>query len=300
MNWKKLGQVFQVTAKSPLALTHAANPLPLHLDGDIYRVYYSARDEDNKSSVAYVDLNIETLESIGETEKVVFAYGPEDSFYSHGVSIGNIYEDRGHKYILFMGWQIRGENHWRGDVGQLEIINPDSIQLAQELPFMESDEEDPISLSYPFVMHENGLFKMWYGSTLNWTSPNGEMIHVIKYATSIDGKNWIKHGTAIPYEIGVAQAFSRPTLIKNATGYHMWYSFRSGDGTPYRIGYSHSEDGINWNRKHDETGIDVSETGWDDHMICYPFVFEHKENTYMLYNGNSYGKSGFGLAILEK
>ena len=300
MNWIKQGQLFEVTGKSSLALTHAANPLPLHLSGDVYRIYYSARDEDNKSSVAYVDFNIITKEIVGESEKVVFSYGPEDSFYSHGVSIGNIYEDGSRKYILFMGWQIRGENHWRGDVGQLEIINPDVLQLAQETPFMASDEEDPISLSYPFVMHEDGLFKMWYGSTLNWTSPNGEMIHVIKYATSIDGKNWIKYGTAIPYEIGVAQAFSRPTVIKNATGYHMWYSFRSGDGTPYRIGYSHSDDGINWNRKHDETGIDVSETGWDDHMICYPFVFEHKENTYMLYNGNSYGKSGFGLAILER
>ena len=34
-------------------------------------------------------------------------------------------------------------------------------------------------------------------------------------------------------------------------------------------------------------------------MICYPFVFEHKVNKYMLYNGNDYGKDGFGLAVLE-
>ncbi len=35
-------------------------------------------------------------------------------------------------------------------------------------------------------------------------------------------------------------------------------------------------------------------------MIEYPFVFDHKCNRYMLYNGNSYGKTGFGLAVLEK
>jgi hypothetical protein len=34
-------------------------------------------------------------------------------------------------------------------------------------------------------------------------------------------------------------------------------------------------------------------------MICYPFVFEHKGKIYMLYNGNDYGKEGFGLAVLE-
>ena len=47
------------------------------------------------------------------------------------------------------------------------------------------------------------------------------------------------------------------------------------------------------------SGIDVSKTGWDSEMICYPFVFEHKGNKYMLYNGNDYGKDGFGLAVLE-
>ena len=299
MYWKKLGQVFEITAQHALSMSHASNPLPLHLHDDVYRIYYSTRDEENKSSVAYIDFNVVELKAIGKPT-LVFPYGPEDSFYSHGVSIGNIYEDAGRHFILFMGWQIRGENHWRGDVGQLEIINPDTLVLAKETPFMASDEHDPISLSYPFVMHENGIFKMWYGSTSNWSSPNGEMIHVIKYATSIDGKNWEKHGIAIPYEIGIAQAFSRPTVIKNSTGYHMWYSYRSGDGTPYRIGYSNSEDGETWHRKHDETGIDVSNMGWDDNMICYPFVFEHNGETYMLYNGNSYGKSGFGIAILEK
>ena len=38
---------------------------------------------------------------------------------------------------------------------------------------------------------------------------------------------------------------------------------------------------------------------WDSEMICYPYVFEHKDDLYMLYNGNDYGKTGFGLAVLE-
>jgi uncharacterized protein with PIN domain len=35
-------------------------------------------------------------------------------------------------------------------------------------------------------------------------------------------------------------------------------------------------------------------------MICYPFVFDHKGSRYMLYNGNDFGKTGFGIAILEE
>jgi hypothetical protein len=87
--------------------------------------------------------------------------------------------------------------------------------------------------------------------------------------------------------------------MKDRDGYHMWFSYRSGTGLKYRIGYAHSHDSIIWERK-SNSGIDVSISGWDSEMICYPFVFDFKGNRYMLYNGNDFGKTGFGLAILEK
>ena len=33
-------------------------------------------------------------------------------------------------------------------------------------------------------------------------------------------------------------------------------------------------------------------------MMCYPNVFECDDDIYMLYNGNEFGKYGFGLAKL--
>ena len=52
----------------------------------------------------------------------------------------------------------------------------------------------------------------------------------------------------------------------------MWYSYR---GDAYRIGYAESVDGLEWERKDEEAGIDVSADGWDSEMIEYPCVFEH-------------------------
>ncbi|NOR58651.1 MAG: hypothetical protein GQ474_09030 [Sulfurimonas sp.] len=298
MKWRKLGKTIEFNAINEDLLTHTSNPLAVHLKDDIYRVFFSARDKDNKSSVGYVDINILKNEVINISNETTFKYGKDDTFYSHGVSIGNVYTVNNNDYILFMGWQIRDGGHWRGDVGRLLLEKKEKLTLQPKEAFMVCDDEDKISLSYSWVMHDEGIFKMWYGSTIDWTSDNDEMIHVIKYATSKDGETWHKHGLAIPYEIGVAQAFSRPTVIKDEQGYHMWFSYRSGDGTKYRIGYAYSSDGIKWDRKKD-SGIDVSEDGWDSDMVCYPFVFKHKENTYMLYNGNDYGKTGFGLAVLE-
>jgi hypothetical protein len=82
-------------------------------------------------------------------------------------------------------------------------------------------------------------------------------------------------------------------------GYDMWFSYRSGTGQTYRIGYASSEDGVAWRLRLDEVGIDVSDTGWDSDMIEYPYVLDHKGVRYMLYNGNGYGASGLGLAICD-
>jgi hypothetical protein len=297
MNWDKLGKIFEFKTINTDLLTHASNPLALHLKEDVFRVFFSSRDKDNKSSVAFVDIDIFT-KKIYKLSQTAFKYGEENSFYSHGVSIGNIYTIKEKAYILFMGWQIKNSEHWRGDIGRLSLDNS-RLSLFPKEAFMICDKEDQVSLSYPWVIFDEGIYKMWYGSTDNWTSSNTEMIHVIKYATSKDGENWEKHGLAIPFEVGVAQAFSRPTVIKEKGMYKMWFSYRSGDGTKYRIGYAHSTDGKNWKREL-HSGIDVSTNGWDSEMICYPFVFRHKEETYMLYNGNDYGKTGFGLARLEQ
>jgi hypothetical protein len=80
----------------------------------------------------------------------------------------------------------------------------------------------------------------------------------------------------------------------------MWFSYRSGSGEKYRIGYAHCENNKHWRLRLENSGIDVSCDGWDAEMIAYPFVFDHRGVRYMLYNGNGYGKSGFGLAMLEQ
>lgn len=299
MIWKKLGQIYHCKPLDEYLLSHASNPLAVHLNDDIFRVFFSGRDRENKSSVGYVDIDIVKQIDLDTCEQVVVKYGNEDSFYSHGISIGNMYQIEDKNYIQFMAWQIRDGGHWRGDIGRLQLSDDyNTLTLNPKEVYIGCDDEDKVSLSYSWIMQDEGIYKMWYGSTIDWKSENGEMIHVIKYATSQDGDNWQKHGLAIPYELGIAQAFSRPTVIKDNQGYHMWFSYRSGDGTKYRIGCAHSIDGITWDRKKD-SGIDVSKDGWDSEMICYPFVFDHKGKRYMLYNGNDYGKTGFGLAVLE-
>ena len=124
------------------------------------------------------------------------------------------------------------------------------------------------------------------------------MLHVIKGASSKDGLNWEQNNSNLPYSIGELQAFSRPTVIKNNDRLEMWFSYRNNKNTKYRIGYAHTFNYQDWTINNELVGIDISKNGWDNEMICYPYVFNHDGNTYMLYNGNGFGKTGIGIAIL--
>lgn len=303
-HWRKLGQLYvpQVSGRHQKLKSHAANPLPVHLHGDIYRIFYSGRDEQNRSSVGAVDIDIQERTIMHDYYEPFFEHGEPGCYYSDGVSIGSLYEVEGTRYMLFMGWQNPPDQHWRGDIGRLLLTNDLTLELADDIPLMSSDLVDPLSLSYPWVQPSpEGGFEMWYGSTLEWDAGNSEMLHVIHHAISNDGESWIKNGLAVPYEISSAQAFSRPTVIEGETsGYEMWFSYRCGTGKKYRIGYARSVDRIKWILDLKSAGIDVATSGWDSEMIEYPYVFSHSGQTYMLYNGNGYGLTGFGLAVLEK
>lgn len=303
-NWRKLGLLYCPSGDNPHPKleTHAANPLPVLLEDDVYRIYFSGRDARNRSSVGAVDIDIVRRKVVREHRDPYFEHGPPGSFYSDGVSIGNCYEAGGVRYMLFMGWQSPKDTHWRGDIGRLIVKSNLTLELDSDRPFMGADATDPISLSYPWVM-KNGDegHSMWYGSTLSWDAGNGEMLHVINYASSADGDSWQRRGLSVPYKIGSAQAFSRPTVVRDASGgYEMWFSYRSGSGEKYRIGYATSKDGLAWELKLGDAGISVSSDGWDSEMIEYPFVLDHRDQRYMFYNGNGHGKTGFGLAILAR
>ncbi|MDH6028037.1 hypothetical protein [Vibrio splendidus] len=304
MKWNKLGNIYKANPVCENLLSHSANPLPILIGGDLYRVFFNGRNSENKSSLGYFDFNIETLDVVNVCEKEVIKFGDDESYYSHGISIGNDYKDLdGNLYILFMAWQIRGSDHWRGDIGRIVVSSLDELYIEDtHNPFIGINDIDKMSLSYPWVYNDGEQYSMIYGSTVSWKEDNGEMLHVLNFAESSNGHQWEQKGLAIPYELGKAQAFSRPTYVKINDKEHLWFSYRSGTGEKYRIGHSlKSESGL-WQLNVENPGIDVSQEkeAWDSEMICYPSILKHKHKTYMFYNGNGFGKSGIGLAVLEE
>ena len=56
---------------------------------------------------------------------------------------------------------------------------------------------------------------------------------------------------------------------------------------------------MHWSAPDYENGLLPSGEGFDSKEVCFPSVFDVGGKRYMVYNGNDFGLSGFGLAIWE-
>jgi predicted GH43/DUF377 family glycosyl hydrolase len=298
--WIKLGLIFAPSGVSAWARSHAALPA-IDVVGDVHRVYFSSRDLSGRSQIGYFDITLETSPTILRvSEKPVIAPGPLGAFDDSGVTTSWIVDHEGKKYHYYSGWSLGVTVPFYFYVGlALSEDGGETYERASPAPILERNEIDPYLTASPCVMVDDGKWRMWYVSGTGWGIKDDRPRHYyhVKYAESDDGVYWNREGVVcIDYQSSEEHAIARPCVIKEAGLYKMWYSYR---GNSYRIGYAESVDGIKWTRKDSESGIDVSGSGWDSEMIEYAYVFESNGVHYMLYNGNDYGRTGIGLAVLD-
>ncbi len=58
MKWSKLGHVYVPDGRLPWARSYAANPVAEHIEGDLFRIYFSTRDDENRSSIGWIEIDI--------------------------------------------------------------------------------------------------------------------------------------------------------------------------------------------------------------------------------------------------
>jgi predicted GH43/DUF377 family glycosyl hydrolase len=301
-NWIKKGLIFVPNQNYSWIKTHAALPIPINLNDENLRIYFSSRDENNIASVGFLETNIKEPTKIKYiTEKPILSPGSEGCFDDKGIMAHSMVSLNDKLYLYYTGWNVGQNVPFRWAIG-LAISNDGgkTFEKFSNGPIMDRTTIDPYFVASPTVLLENGKWRMWYSSGLGWEKINGtkRIPYHIRYAESNDGINWQRNGKiCIDFTNKNETRIGRPTIQKEDNIYKMWYSYAL---EKYRIGYAESLDGITWERKDDQAGIDISESDWDSEMIEYPFVFKYKGAKYMLYNGNDYGRTGFGYAILEQ
>lgn len=298
-NWKSLGHVFCADGNKDWMHTHASYPTPIVQGNGNVQVLFSPRDKDGKSHIAAMDIVLsgEKYEVCGISETPILSPGTRGAFDDAGVTIGSAVKTSGGFDLYYLGWSLSQSVPFTNFIGLAHWDGSGQAKRHSKAPVIGRSDIDPYSVGYPWVMEEGGQKHIWYGSHNFWGPQGLEMEHVIRHGTSKDGIIWdIDNKPAIDVAGGNEFAVSRPCVIQAYGGYHMWYARRFEQ---YKPGYAFSKDLKNWQRNDEAFSLD-NRSDWDCDAITYMSVFSIGENFYMLYNGNGYGRTGFGLAILEE
>jgi hypothetical protein len=303
VQWEKLGRVYVARGERPWAQSRAFLPTVLAVDDERLRVYVAFLDDEMVGRLGFVDVDArDPLRVLEVSDTPALDIGQAGTFDDRGVTPMSVFERDGRVWLYYNGWQ-RGDRiryflftglAFSDDGGR-------SFQRHARVPVLDRTDAEPTLRTGTFALPtENGV-RMWYVTGDRWVTSQGRQMpsYAMCHLESSDGMEWGDAGTLCmeprpPEEFG----FSRPCVLEDGGRLRMWYATRLLE-KGYRLGYAESDDGLSWDRRDHEAGLDVSEEGWDSEMIAYPWVERTPHGTYLFYNGNNYGETGFGVAVLR-
>lgn len=296
--WRKLGRILRAEGQRPWMHSHTACPVALHLNGDLYRIYFGTRDPKNHPRIGFVEVDLsDPLRVLTISAAPALEPGPPGHFDDNGVYPGCLLEKDGRLWLYYMGRSNGEAPRYSMAIGLATSVDGGmTFERLHAAPILDRSDFDPCMVSTPYVMRERSLWRVWYLSGFKWDLERGKSYYHIKYAESDDGVHWRRDGrVAIRLQADETNIAS-PTVYRDLLGYHMWYCALKDH---YRLGYARSSDGVTWTRLDAAAGIELSPAGWDSESMAYPHAFAHGGRLWLLYSGNGFGRDGFGLATAE-
>lgn len=316
---RRLGKIFDPTdhrlargckefAQSPQALAFKT----------FTRVYFCTRAFDARngtylSHVAFADMSPDFSTVQRVSSHTVLPLGDLGAFDEHGIFPMNVLAEGDQVWGYTCGWSRRRSVSVETAVGF--VVSDDRGETFRRLgagPILGPSLHEPFLVGDAFVLKaEGGGYHMWYMFGQRWMQETPQSapdrVYKIGYATSADGQTWTKReGVQIlPDRLNRDECQALPSVLHWNGRYHMVFcyrhvhGFRTDPSKGYRIGYAHSDNLIDWTRDDDKLGLKGQAGDWDSDMQCYPHLTVSGGVPYLLYNGNTFGRFGFGAVELD-
>ncbi|MCW8087498.1 glycoside hydrolase family protein [Sabulicella glaciei] len=306
MKWRKLGCLWKPDGNIPWARTHAMLPTPAWLPDGRLRLFLASCDEATVSRVGWIDLDgRDPTRIVGQAKEPVLDIGSAGCFDDNGVNPSCIIQlPDGTTRLYYVGYQKQVKVPYTLFTGAAEAPGPESSFVrAQDVPVMDRGPGERFFRTAALVqpgLDDEGVWDAWYigGGDFTVSAGREQPKYSLRRATSADGLIWPSWGQPVLQPEDGELGFGRPWLHRlDSDRWTLWYSIRTASG--YRLGYAVSHDGRSWIRRDDLSGLESTGGDWDGEMQCYGVVQEVGGNLYMFYNGNGYGRTGVGLAVLE-
>jgi hypothetical protein len=307
VRWEKLGLVYKVDGSHEWMQSHAMLPTPLLLD-DRIRVYFCSRDKQGMSRITFADLDRgNPLKVLGVGAQPLLPIGKPGTFDDSGTLCTFAIRKEKSIYLYYNGYNRRVVVPWSNAVG-LAVSEDEGTTFTKKFegPVLDRTPNEPYFAITPWIVPEGGTWHMWYTSCTGWAlvKEKYEPLYHIKYAHSIDGVQWHRPNRTCIAPLDPLEANARGAVVRHQGKWRMWFCYRGSqdfrDGKDsYKIGYAESDDAVNWVREDARAGIAPTPDAWDSSMQAYPALLEVGSDLYMFYNGNGFGASGFGVAVLR-
>ena len=206
-------------------------------------------------------------------------------------------DPKGDGYLMWYSSQYWEGGHGKSWIGIARSDDGIHFERFYKDPVLvpEADFEKE-SVMNPFVMYENGKFRMWYAAGETY-EPNA-----ICYAESDDGIHWEKYANnpmfcCAPENEYEQNRIGAVQILKEDDGYLMFYiGYR--DINTACICAARSKDGItNWHRVPENPLVTPTPGTWDEHSCYKPGVVRAEDGTYHIwYNGRRNGDEFIGYA----
>lgn len=310
--WIRKGFIYNASGQNGFDTSHCHKPTPIVINDKIVRVYFGVRDAHGKTRTTFIDLDINNLQNILYIHnKPVLDLGKIGTFDDSGANVSSLVRYNDKIYMYHIGWNPSTTVHTRNSIGiSISSDNGWTFNRLYDGSILDRTKDEPYYTGAVDVKYENNnIWKCWYTSGSEWKFINGkpEIYYHIKYATSQNGIDWQRNNIDCILPKDDFEATARPSILKLEDKYIMFYSrrslvdFRVNSKNSYRMGYAESQDGIKWTRLDDKVELEPTgkEGDFDSCEIAYPYVIEINGKLVMFYNGNGFGKTGFGYAVFE-
>lgn len=308
MKWEKRGRIYNVDQNYEWMNSYACGPVVDIIDDTVWRIYFTTRDTKGHSRPTYMEVEAGNPKNILYVhDRPLLDIGKIGTFDDCGVSVLSVLDHGGKKYMYYLGWTVRNTVSYHNSLG-LAISEDGGKNFAKfsEGPLLSPTYKEPYCNGASFTMLDGDLWRLWYTSFVGWETHDNhpEPLYHIKYAESDNGIDWKREQiVSVDFADDKKGGIARPSVLKQGGLYKMWYTYRGASDyrtnrdNSYRIGYAESTDGKIFRRMDNQMDVGLSDDGWDSVMMTYPHVIPYQGQYYLFYNGNTFGKTGFGYAV---
>ncbi len=306
--WRKRGLAYQVAHGPEWMASHAQVPFAMPIRQGELRVFFSTRDHRNRAHTAFVDVDAQDYSrTIQCAEQPALAPGERGNFDDAGAMPSWFVQRDDAIWLYYIGWSLAVDVPYRLAIG-LAVSRDGGVTFERHAPgpILDRNAEDACWVSNPCVIPFKSGWRMYYIACTDWIFDGDQLEprYLLRVTDSLDGIQWSRpRHTCLSYD-EVSQAYARPHVYFEDGFYKMLYcvrgarDFRHNPLHTYRMGYAESEDGVRWTRDDAQAPVQRSAQGWDSEMVAYPFLFDYEGRRTLFYNGNGFGREGFGYADL--